>query len=63
MAAPFQGQPKEVFKTEQRFRGIQPLANGKALVRDFERVKRTVRTLEINLDKPGEEARVIFNRQ
>ena len=61
MEAPFQGQPKEVFKTQQRFREIQPLANGKALVRDFERVKRIVRTLEINLDKPGEEARVIFS--
>jgi dipeptidyl aminopeptidase/acylaminoacyl peptidase len=41
---------------------MQPLANGKALVEDFERVKRIVRTLEIDLDKPGSEARVIFSR-
>ncbi len=52
-AAPFQGEPKEVFKTEQRFRGIQPLANGKALVEDYERSKRVLRTLEVDLDKRG----------
>ncbi len=33
IAAPFSGQPNEIFKTEQRFRGIQPLAGGKALGR------------------------------
>ena len=29
---------------------------------DYERVKRIVRTFEIDLDKPGAEARVIFSR-
>ena len=61
-AAPFQGEPKEVFRTEQRFRGIQPLANGKALVEDYERAKRVVRTMEIDLDKPGAEAKVLSSR-
>ncbi len=61
-AAPFQGEPKEVFKTEQRFRGIQPLVNGKALVEDYERTKRVVRTMEIDLDKPGTEAKLISSR-
>jgi dipeptidyl aminopeptidase/acylaminoacyl peptidase len=61
-AAPFQGEPKEVFKTEQRFRGIQPLANGKALVEDYERTKRVLRTMEIDLDKPGTAAKMISSR-
>jgi len=61
IAAPFSAQPNEIFKTEQRFRGIQLLANGKALVVDYERVKRMERTFEISLDKPGTEARLIFN--
>src|SRR5579862_2452513 len=59
--APFSGQPQEVFKTQERFRSLQPLANGMALVEDYERVKRIVRTLEINLEMPGTEARVIFS--
>jgi dipeptidyl aminopeptidase/acylaminoacyl peptidase len=61
-AAPFSGQPGEVFKTKERFQRMQPLANGKALVEDYERVQRVVRTMEVDLDKPGSEARVIFTR-
>ena len=61
IAAPFSGQPKEIFKTQERFRSLQTLANGMALVKDFERVKRIERTLEINFDKPGTQARVIFS--
>src|SRR5262249_7823794 len=53
---------REVFRTKERFRSMQPLAGGKALVEDYERVKRIVRTLEIDLEKPGAEARVIFRR-
>jgi dipeptidyl aminopeptidase/acylaminoacyl peptidase len=62
MQAPFNGMPKEIFKTQERFREIQPLANGKALVREFERVKRVMRTIEISLDNPGAQGRVIFSR-
>jgi dipeptidyl aminopeptidase/acylaminoacyl peptidase len=61
-AAPFKGDPKEVARTEERFRGIQPVANGKALVEDYDRNKRTVRTMAIDLEKPGSEAKVIFSR-
>jgi dipeptidyl aminopeptidase/acylaminoacyl peptidase len=61
IAAPFSGEPKEIFMTQERFRSLEPLAGGMALVRDFERVKRIERTLEINLDKPGAEAKVIFS--
>ena len=60
--APFQGQPKEVFRTKERFRGLQPLADGKALVEDYERTSRVVRTMEIDLDRPGSEAKVIISR-
>jgi dipeptidyl aminopeptidase/acylaminoacyl peptidase len=62
LGAPFREEPHEVFKTKERFRGLQPLADDKALVEDYERVKRMVRTMEIDLDKPAAEARVIFNR-
>jgi dipeptidyl aminopeptidase/acylaminoacyl peptidase len=67
LAAPFSGQPAEAAKIEERLRGMQMLANGKALVEDFERVKRTVRMLEVNLDlpskdQPGSPTRVVFSR-
>jgi len=62
LATPFRDQPYEVFKTKERFRGMQPLADGKALVEEFERSKRVVRTMEIDLEKPGSTARVIFSR-
>ncbi len=60
--APFQGQPKQVYKTKDRFRAIRPLADGKALVDDYERAKRIVRTVEVDLDKPGSEPKVLFSR-
>jgi dipeptidyl aminopeptidase/acylaminoacyl peptidase len=62
LSAPFSAQPSEVFETEERFRGLQPLAGGQALVEDYERVQRVIRTLEIDLEKPGTPARVIFSR-
>jgi dipeptidyl aminopeptidase/acylaminoacyl peptidase len=61
-AAPFQGKPSQVFRTKERFRGLQPLADGKALVEDYERVSRVLRTMEIDLEHPGSEARVISSR-
>jgi len=62
LGAPFSGQPTEVFQTKERYRGMQPLANGKALVEDYERVQRVLRTIEIDLDKPNATGRVIFTR-
>jgi dipeptidyl aminopeptidase/acylaminoacyl peptidase len=62
LGAPFSGQPAEVFATKERYRELQPLANGKALVEEYERVQRVLRTFEIDLDKPGAPARVIFTR-
>ena len=62
LGAPFSGQPAEVFATKERYQEMQPLANGKALVEEYERVQRVLRTSEIDLDKPGAPARVIFTR-
>jgi dipeptidyl aminopeptidase/acylaminoacyl peptidase len=61
-AAPFQGKPSQVFRTKERFRGLQPLADGKALVEDYERVSRVLRTMEIDLEHPGSEAKIISSR-
>ncbi len=61
-AAPFREEPKEVFKTKERFMGMTPLAHDKALVTEFERVKRVLTTKEVDLDKPGSEAKVILTR-
>jgi len=61
-ASPFHDAPREVFKTPERFRELWPLAGGKALVEDYERKERVVRTFEIDWEHPSVEARVIFNR-
>ena len=62
LKSPFSGEPREVFKTQQRFQGIQMAdKGGLALVEDFERQKRWVRTFQIDLDKPGE-PRLIWER-
>src|SRR5260370_7705727 len=61
-AAPFRDQPREIFETGQRFRGMRPLKDGKALVEDYDRNKRVVRTMEIDIDKPGGAPREIWSR-
>ena len=59
---PFRGEPRQVYLTEHRYRGFQPLAGGKALVEDYARTTRIVRTLLIDTEQPDAKARVIFNR-
>lgn len=61
-AAPFRDRPREIFETEQRFRGMRALKDGKALVEDYDRNKRVVRTMEIDIDKPGGAPREIWSR-
>jgi dipeptidyl aminopeptidase/acylaminoacyl peptidase len=58
---PFHGEPRQVYQTEYRYRGFWPLAGGKALVDDYQRTSRIIRTIEIDTEKPGE-GRVIFSR-
>jgi dipeptidyl aminopeptidase/acylaminoacyl peptidase len=52
LKAPFTGEPAELFKTQQRFQGVQIMEKGGvALIEDFERQKRWQRTFLVNLDK------------
>ncbi|MGA2196502.1 MAG: prolyl oligopeptidase family serine peptidase, partial [Bryobacteraceae bacterium] len=63
LKTPFTGEPREVFKTEQRFSGIQMGAKGGfALVSDSERRTRRVRTFQIDMDKPDQAAKLIWSR-
>lgn len=63
LPAPFTGEAREVFKTEQRFARMQLAAKGgMALVEDFERKTRRVRTFQIDLDKTPQEAKLIWSR-
>jgi dipeptidyl aminopeptidase/acylaminoacyl peptidase len=62
LPAPFQGKAQSVYKTKERFSGIQPLAGGKALVEDSARLTRIVRTIEIDMEHPDAEAKVLFSR-
>ena len=62
-SAPFAGEPKEVFETVERFVNLSPLENGHAaLVTDYERDKRWVHTVEIDLSKSNADGRTIFSR-
>jgi len=63
LPAPFTGEPREVFKTEQRFARMQLTAKGGlALVEDFERKTRRVRTFQIDLDKTPQDTKLIWSR-
>jgi dipeptidyl aminopeptidase/acylaminoacyl peptidase len=60
--SPFGDPPREVFQSKERFRDLTPLANGKALVVDYERTKRNLTTQIIDLDNPAFEPRAILSR-
>jgi len=59
--APFKGEPAEIFKTEQRFTGIQ-FGKNFALVEDYDRNTRILRTLEIDPSKPNTDAKLVWSR-
>ena len=61
-AEPFRGDPRQVYVTEHRFRGLQSLGSGKALLEDYARNSRVIRTLLVDTEQPGSTARVIFSR-
>jgi dipeptidyl aminopeptidase/acylaminoacyl peptidase len=58
VTAPFKGEPVEVFKTEERFAGIQ-FGKDFALVSDQGRVTHLLRTFEV---KPGVEEKLVWSR-
>jgi dipeptidyl aminopeptidase/acylaminoacyl peptidase len=63
LTAPFTGDAKEIFKTEQRFGGMQFAAKGGlTLVSDSERRTRRVRTFQIDFDNPGTAPKLIWSR-
>jgi dipeptidyl aminopeptidase/acylaminoacyl peptidase len=59
--APFNGDPEEIFKTEERFAGIQ-FGSNFALVEDLHRVTKLLRTFEIDPSKPNAEGKLIWSR-
>lgn len=62
LKAPFKGAPREVFKTEHRFRGTDWGENGEYLfVRDYDRDRRWIRTQMVDLKNDKEPARVVFS--
>ena len=63
LKAPFSGSPVELTKTEQRFFGLQfGEKDGWALVSDYDRDRRWVKTMMLNADKPGEPGKVVWSR-
>jgi dipeptidyl aminopeptidase/acylaminoacyl peptidase len=70
LAAPFNSSPIELVKLEQRFRGagfrspaIEFGEDGNwALVHDYNRDRRWVRTFQIRLDQPGQTPKLIWER-
>ncbi|MFL6335788.1 MAG: S9 family peptidase [Pyrinomonadaceae bacterium] len=62
LKAPFAGQPAEVFKTEQRFRGMDWDESGRlTFVRDYDRDKRWIRTQLLDASKPTAAPRVVWS--
>ena len=58
--APFDGEPRELTRTEYRFTGIGWTADGTALVNEYDREKRWFRTSLLDVD--GDEPRTLFDR-
>ena len=61
MRAPFTGQPAQIFKTEERFQGIQ-FGKDFALVEDQARISRVLRTFKIDPSHPDSQAKLIWSR-
>jgi dipeptidyl aminopeptidase/acylaminoacyl peptidase len=63
LKAPFNGQPVELYKTEQRFASLSWFEkSGQILLRDFDRITRRSRTFLLNADNPSQTAKLIWNR-
>src|SRR5262249_38545243 len=63
LKAPFNWQPTELTKTEQRFAGfLWGEKNGVVLVNDFDRDRRWVRTMLLNADNLSEAPRLVWSR-
>ncbi|MBC7928419.1 MAG: S9 family peptidase [Bryobacteraceae bacterium] len=61
--APFQNEPVEVTRTEQRVLGFDAVEHtSKAIVTDYDRSKRWIRTLLVDFGQPGQPSRVLSAR-
>ncbi|MGI8741224.1 MAG: prolyl oligopeptidase family serine peptidase [Bryobacteraceae bacterium] len=62
LKSPFRGEPTEVFETEQRFRGLEFSEKGSAaLIEDYDRNRRWIRTFLVNPDQPAKPAKVLWS--
>ncbi len=62
LKAPFNGQPTELFKTEQRFSGMMwGEKDGLVMIRDFDRSKRWSRTFSLNADDPAKQSKLVWS--
>ena len=70
LAAPFTGEPAELVKLQYRFQGggfrSRPITFGEkadwAFVHDYDRDRRWTRTFQVNLDQPGQEPKLVWER-
>ena len=63
LRSPFQGQPMEVLRTEQRAMRLEwGEKGGLLLVTDYQRERRWVRTFLLDADRPSEAPRVLWSR-
>jgi dipeptidyl aminopeptidase/acylaminoacyl peptidase len=62
LSAPFKEQPAEVVKLEQRFNGLIWGEKDMALVRDYDRTRRWVRTFLIHAGQPSQPPKLIWER-
>jgi dipeptidyl aminopeptidase/acylaminoacyl peptidase len=61
--APFAGPPAELFKTVHRFTEVSwGEKGGLAVVREYDRKRRWERVFFLSADRPGEEARLVWDR-
>jgi dipeptidyl aminopeptidase/acylaminoacyl peptidase len=63
LAAPFTGQPTELFKTEHRYSGLTwGEKQGLALLRDYDRDRRWTRTFLVSVNRPSEAPQLLWER-
>ncbi len=62
LAAPFESEPVELAKTEQRFSGLTWGEKGVAILADYDRDRRRRRTFLMDADKPGSAMRLVWDR-
>lgn len=60
--APFDGEPRELARTGERFAGLAWGEDGVALLSEFNRSRRWQRTWVLNADRPDQEHRLLWDR-